>query len=128
MQFFIPYRNSGSTWVYNLRAIAHNYLHNTFVLFLIAAVPIDLLLVIGNVDERFGFLRAVRLMKPIVSFISGSSSPLRRFLSRLDIDLSLLELIKFGVITLVTAHWLACIWAFVGINYSDNQPINLDLW
>ena len=53
---------------------------------------------------------------------------LQRWLARSTIDLSVLELIKFAVMTVVMAHWLACMWGFAGRHYSDNTPIDLDEW
>ena len=131
MQFFIPFRESldkGSRWVFNSRAIAHNYLRGSFALFLLAALPIDLVLVLSDAAGGTGVLRILRLTKPIFTFLSGMNSPLRRWLTRLKIDLSLLELIKFVVVTLLTAHWFACLWGFIGNNLSDNQPIDMDNW
>jgi hypothetical protein len=51
-----------------------------------------------------------------------------RWLSRSAVDPSAMELIKFSFMTLILAHWLACIWGFEGNNYSDLQPIDLETW
>lgn len=49
-----------------------------------------------------------------------------------SIDLSLLELVKFAFMTFTTAHWLACLWGFVGrlgpnLGH-DNAPQDPHTW
>lgn len=129
LQFFIPYRQSpqkGSRWVYGARSIATNYIKGAFILDLIATLPYDLCLLDAQLDGRVGgVVRAVRLLKMLKLVRIGK--PLGRLVARLTIDLSVLELLKFLTITLFMAHWLACLWGFVG-NITSNEPINLDIW
>lgn len=132
VNFCIPFRKppkKGGGWVYSSRAIAHNYLRSWFFLDALTAIPVDLILVSLELDPDslvakggrvFRLLKLVRLAR--LNRIT------KRWLSRSTIDLSVLELVKFGAMTILTAHWLACIWGFAGRNYSDNTPINLDTW
>ena len=67
-------------------------------------------------------------MLRILRALTSGSPVVSRWVSRITMDLSVLELVKFLIITIFTAHWLACIWGFVGNHYSDNAPIDLSTW
>ena len=64
-------------------------------------------------------LQALRILKLLR--LVRLSRIMRRLVARSSIDLSLLELLKFGTLTLLMAHWLACLWGFAGNNFSDNE-------
>ena len=130
MQFFIPFRQSpqkGSRWVYSSRAIAKHYLRRAFALDLVAAIPYDFFMLGGQLSGDIGpasrVLRALKLVK-----LSRVGGPLHRWVSRLNFDLSVLELLKFLAITLLAAHWLACTWGYVGHAFHENTPIDLETW
>ena len=132
LSFFVPYRMSpkqGSRWVYDSRRIARRYLRSWFGLDLFTAIPTDLL-VLANADilsdSTSSALKSVRIMK--LARLVRLGRLMKRWLSRSTIDPSLLELVKFFAMTVLTAHFLACLWGFAGNNYSSNEPIDLESW
>lgn len=96
-----------------LRFLA-GYLRTWFALDLITGVPIDLILMFLGLeyyldDQNYldrivkRFLKCLRLLK--LMRLVRLSRIVKRMLARSDADPSLLELIKFAVMTLVMAHW-----------------------
>ena len=96
-----------------LRLLA-GYLRTWFALDLITGVPIDLILMFLGLeyyldDQKYldrivkRFLKCLRLLK--LMRLVRLSRIVKRMLARSDADPSLLELIKFAVMTLVMAHW-----------------------
>ena len=90
------------------------YLRTWFALDLITGVPIDLILMFLGLeyyldDQNYldrivkRFLKCLRLLK--LMRLVRLSRIVKRMLARSDADPSLLELIKFAVMTLVMAHW-----------------------
>ena len=130
--FFIPFRQSakeGGRWVYNTKRIARHYLRGWFALDCVTAVPMDLLM-LGAVDHGSTAARSVKILKLLkMARMLRLKRIVRRWLARVQTDLSVLELVKYLVITVFVAHWLACGWGFVGNNLSESKdPINLDTW
>ena len=132
LTFFVPYRQSprkGGRWVYDRQKIAKRYLSTWFALDALTAVPTDLLLLldVGSMHRLVRkVIRGIRILK--LARLVRLSRIMRRLLSRSYMDPSLLALLKFFVITMMTAHWLACVWGFAGNNFSNNAPIDLDEW
>lgn len=131
LTFFVPYRESprnGGRWVYDRQKIANRYLSTWFTLDAFTAIPTDLLLLL-DLDvapmqhKMIRFTRTLKLLRLV-----RLSRIMKRLLSRSFIDPSLLELLKFFALTMMTAHWLACMWGFEGNNYSDNSPIDISTW
>ena len=129
-QFCVPFRQKetdGGRWVYNSRKIARHYFRGWFGLDVVTAVPVDLLLMASDASSAAArVLKVFKLMK--LARLLRLQRVLARWLSRLRMDLSMLELVKFFFMTVFTAHWLACIWGLMGNNFSDNSPIDLDTW
>ena len=135
LNFFIPFRLpplKGSRWVYDSRAIACKYVRTWFALDAVTAIPVDVIIMVLDM-AGYKFNRVAR--KSLKLFKASKLLRLirmgvivRRWMSRLTVDPSILELVKFLVITVFMAHWLACIWGFVGNNYNVNTPIDLSTW
>ena len=140
LTFFVPYRESprkGGRWVYDSKKIASRYLHSWFALDLITGVPVDLIFKFAGVESYLNdesyvdrimsrLLKCVRLLK--LMRLVRLSRIMKRMLARSDADPSFLELIKFSFMTLIMAHWLACVWGFAGLNYNDGEPIDYSDW
>ena len=132
LSFCIPFRKSpkeGGRWVYSSRAIARNYLKSWFLLDAITAVPVDVIVLALELDPSSLLAkagRALRLLK--LARLVRLGRIVKRWLARSTIDLSVLELLKFVLMTVLMAHWLACLWGFEGNNFSSNEPIDVDTW
>ena len=129
LSFFIPFRQpakqcaSGGGWVYSNGAIARRYLRSWFALDVATAIPFEVIMESTAIDPTSFVakcLKVLRLFK--LARLVRLRRILQRWLARSTIDLSVLELIKFAVMTVVMAHWLACMWGFAGRHYSDNTP------
>ena len=141
LTFFVPFRESprkGGRWVYGSKRIAARYLHSWFTLDLITAVPVDLIFQFSGIDLSLDddssymdrivkrCIKCIRLLK--LMRLVRLSRIVKRMLARSDVDPSMLELIKFSAMTLIIAHWLACIWGFEGLNYNNGEPTNVLDW
>ena len=122
LAFFLPYRESiknGGMMVYDNKRIALAYLKSWFGLDVLTCIPFDLLFAgiaaaSGMVvdSQMFRLLRMLRLIK--LMRVVRASRILSRWQDHIGISYAMLSLAKFSVITFVLAHWLACLWAFVG--------------
>ena len=115
----------GGRWVRNRMMITKNYIKSWFVVDLVAAMPLDLPFVLGVLDVtqpgnavRFiGLARIIRCFKvihvlPIVmNFLT----------SRINMTHSSAELLKFAVMCWMCVHYLACLWAYVGLNWEPSD-------
>ena len=120
--------SKGGRWVRNRRKICMRYLKGWFVIDVIAAMPLDLPFILGILDASssgmavrlVSLLRLVRCLKviqvvPIVMNI---------LLTRLAVSNSNAELLKFGIIFVLLTHYLACLWAFVGLNWEPTEGVS----
>lgn len=57
-------------------------------------------------------IRMLKLMK--LARVLRASRILRRWQSHLGVSFAFMALVRFVLLTLVTAHWLACLWVIVG--------------
>ena len=110
INFVTPFRQSpksGARWVYDSAAIARNYLRSSFAVDVLTAVPIDTIVAAivgsGAGSDVLRLVPLLRLVKMLRLF--RLSRIMRRWISTLTIDLSLLELIKLGLATAFCAHW-----------------------
>ena len=127
LNFFIAYReevDKGAGWVFDNKRIALNYLKTWFLLDLISAVPFDSLLL---VLERLGvfnpggiigsWLRLTRLIKLLRIVRLGRI--VARWQASIGLSYAITSLVQFLLLTLMMAHWLACLWGYVGRNSGD---------
>ena len=122
IDFFIPYRDREGLMVFSNRLIARNYALSWFPLDLVASVPYDSLLLVfrrdapgdGSGADAAGLrmLKMLRLIKLVR--ILRASRIIKRWESFIGMSHAVMSMFTFLVITLVMAHWLACLWAFVG--------------
>lgn len=95
------------------------YLHGWFALDVFTCIPFDLIFSgvasAANVEvnaQMFRLLRMLRLMK--LMRIMRASRIIGRWQDHVGLSFAFLSLIKFTFLTGVLAHWLACLWGFVG--------------
>ena len=128
IKFMTPYRESaqqGSKWVYTPHSIWMHYLRDDLWLDVITSLPTDLLLYEahrGTPSFPWRMVRIVRLLR-----LAHLDDIVLRYTQTSSIDLSVLELIKFAFYTIIAAHWLACLWGYIG-RMKPNDPIDLDTW
>ena len=111
-------------WVYDNRRIARNYLHGWFGIDVVTCIPFDVIIsALANAGQwtingmTFRLLRMLRIMK--LARIVRASRILSRWQDHIGLSYAYTSLFRFLLITLVLAHWLACLWGFVGL--ADEQ-------
>lgn len=126
LNFFIAYREDvdrGAGWVFDNRRIALHYLCTWFALDAVSAVPLDSLLLAleaSGVYEPSGVWRLLRLTRLVKLLrIVRLSRIFARWQASIGLSYAVASLIQFLVLTLMMAHWLACLWGWVGRNSGD---------
>ena len=121
--------------VYDQKKVARAYLRGWFALDILTCIPFDLVFaavaLAAKVDvdaQMFRLLRMARLAK--LMRIVRASRIFSRWQDHVGMSFALFSLLKFTVLTLILAHWLACLWGFVGatharglvwVGYGDHQ-------
>ena len=136
LNFFLPYKESlrrGGIIVYDQSKICRHYLASWFAFDLCTCVPFDVLVgavasVQGWADEAASsevipLLRIFRMVKLLRIF--RAARILRRWQDHVVVSFALLSLIKFILLTVLLAHWLACLWCFVASS-SDEEWTGYD--
>ena len=109
----------GLHWVSDRRKIAMHYLTSWFVidLFSIAPVTFDVLPLISpstSALNDYFMLRAARILRLIkLVRLARTSRILKRWQSQLPLDYGTLALLGCLLLTLLAAHWFACIIGFI---------------
>ncbi|KAL9966325.1 hypothetical protein ACROYT_G024379 [Oculina patagonica] len=94
--------------------IAVHYCKTWFVIDLVAAIPFELLIMIGNTDQTttlIGLLKTARLLRLV-----RVARKLDHY-SEYGMAVLLLMMCSFALL----AHWLACIWYFIGNIELENE-------
>ena len=119
VQFFVPYRNREGMWVMDNRMMAVRYLTSTrparcFVLDLASSFPFDLFL-LGLDSQQSTALRIVKMLR-IIKLVRmlRVSRIFKRWEAQIGMTHATMKMIEFLMISLVMAHWMACLWTFVG--------------
>lgn len=126
--FLIPYRNDarhGGQWVYDNRKIACAYLKGWFVLDLITTIPFGTIINASrpadvSADDSGGelsetMLRAVRIFRVVkLARILRASRIIKRWQDYIGLSFAMISLYRFLILVLVLAHWLACVWGYMG--------------
>ena len=133
--FFLPYRapvKEGGMMVYDNRKVAIAYLKGWFFLDLITCIPFDVFFAAVasagglTVDASvYSYMRMFRILKLVR--IVRASRIIGRWQDHVAISFALLSLIKFSFLTIILAHWLACLWGFVGVKWEELPESTRDL-
>jgi len=114
--FVTAYREDGTgMWVVDNYSISRSYLRAWFGIDLASILPIDSAgLVMGSDTSKFKALRIVRLLRLMKLLrIIRAARILKRWEAKVGISFGTIALAKFGIITLVVAHWIACFYRLV---------------
>ena len=112
--------------VYDNKRIAKAYLKGWFTIDFITCLPLDMI-VLSAMDATgesgsgdytlLRLLRMLRIMK--LARIVRAARIFNRWQDHISISFATLSLFKFTFLTVVLAHWLACLWGFVGEPHDD---------
>ena len=97
--------------VYNQAYITKRYLKTWFIVDLLSCIPFDALyLGVGSsAFSQLGVLRTLRLLRLVkLARVLRVNRIYKRIELVYTVDYSLIELLKFGMTTVVFAHWMAC--------------------
>ena len=121
--FFLPFRQSpqkGGMMIYDNRSIAINYFRTWFFLDLFTCLPLDLIFtgivalsgweIEANLFRLLRVLRILKLMRML-----RASRIISRWQDHVGLSFATMSLISFSCLTCLLAHWLACLWGFMGI-------------
>jgi len=115
ISFNLMYRDKKRGWITNHRQVAYHYIRGWFTVDFISLIPYDILQL--EVFPLFcgatlvSRLRVLRLLKMLR--ICRTPRILTRLESKVAIDYSLLTMIQFIAVTILTSHWLGCIWGLI---------------
>ena len=107
-------------------SVIQNYLRGWFALDVFTCIPFDLLFY--AVAEAYGLqvdvnqlrlLRMFRILK--LMRIVRASRIISRWQDHVAISFAVLSLLKFSLLTTILAHWLACLWGFIGMPWSTSS-------
>ena len=119
--FFMPFRTTpkaGGAWVYDNRAIACAYLKGWFTLDLVTTVPIGTIVKAASPSTTEGstaIFRSLRVLRVVkLARLLRASRILKRWQDYIGLSFAMLSLIRFLILIIVLAHWLACAWGYIG--------------
>ena len=118
MNFFLAFRDTSQDTrgrlVKDLPSIRRRYLRSWFTLDLVSILPFDILGMSFDSDvvSSLKIIRVIRLLRlPKLVRILRASRIFKRFESRISVSYSVIGLMNFSLLLLVTGHWMACFWA-----------------
>lgn len=137
IQFFIPFRSKEGLWIFKNEPLAWHYLTTWFPIDFMSSIPYDSIFLgfqalvadandgtAGSGGSGLRMLKMLRLLK--LGRILRASRILKRWEAYIGMSHASLELIKFLIISLIIAHWLACLWAFIGKSGDYLTPLAED--
>jgi len=123
IQFFLMYRDEEKgVLVKDQSLIIQSYLRCWFWIDLVSILPFDMLGVIFDSDElnKAKALRVIRLLRLAKLLrILRAGRMFDRWESAVAVNYSMLTLCKFLFLTVIVAHWMACVWHMVVIIEDD---------
>lgn len=125
LQFFLMYRDEEKgVLVKDQKQIIRQYIRGWFWIDLVAVLPFDMVGVIASSDEmnNLKVLRIARLLRLFKLLrILKAGRMFERWETSYAINYSVLTLVKFVALTVVVAHWLACLWHMT-VNIENSEP------
>mmetsp|Transcript_30932 Transcript_30932/g.72530 ORF Transcript_30932/g.72530 Transcript_30932/m.72530 type:complete len:863 (+) Transcript_30932:37-2625(+) len=123
MQFFMKVeRNTrqGKIWVRDRRKVALLYVKTWFLIDLASVLPYDdftdLLQESADGIQSVKILRTIRVLRLVKLLrILKASRMVKRWENRIALKSTSLYLIKFAVLIILSCHWMACVWGFLGL-------------
>ena len=110
--------------VYDNARIARHYLHGWFFLDVFTVVPFDIIFFVitdaADVTIDATNLRLLRMLRCLkLVRIIRASRVIARWQDHVSVSFALVSLVRFCVLIFILAHWLACLWGFVGLKWSE---------
>ena len=139
--FFTAYYSSekkGNRLITDLGQIRANYLRTWFLCDLLSWLPLDVVMVMqehdcsdsgnGKTAQRLRALRLVRMLRLMkLMRVAKASRIYKRLEEHIAIASAYVSLIKFLMLLLFSAHWLACFWVLVAeVRYGTGTPTWVD--
>jgi len=120
LQFFLHYqlpKNLGSEWIRDHNMIVKNYLRGSFAMDLISSMPFSAMSLEIPALSSLSIVRLLRLLRLLkLMRIFRTSRLIQRYRAQIDWSFGFLNLTKFVIGMLVCAHWIACVWGWIGNN------------
>lgn len=120
MQFFMKVeRNTrqGKIWVRDRWKVAKIYVNSWFWIDLASVLPYDDFTDTLQADgiHSVKILRTIRVLRLVKLLrILKASRMVKRWENRIALKSTSLYLIKFSVLIVLSCHWMACVWGFLG--------------
>lgn len=121
MQFFMKVeRNTrqGKIWVRDRWKVAKIYVNSWFLIDLASVLPYDDFTDTLQADgiHSVKILRTIRVLRLVKLLrILKASRMVKRWENRIALKSTSLYLIKFSVLIVLSCHWMACVWGFLGL-------------
>jgi hypothetical protein len=126
MAFFTVYRekkSEGGKLVKDLKKIRWNYIKGWFSIDLVSILPFSY---IPGVGSELGILRVIRIVRLLKLLrVIKASRLYQRYEAQISLPHSVVALIKFSLLLLIMAHWMACIWI---LSANDMQSDTAYTW
>jgi len=122
MHFFLKvsrFQGNKEIWIRSRRGLAINYLKSWFIVDFVSILPYD------HIEDLTAFswtsvrnlklLRLLRVMRLLrLAQVLKATRLAERWRSRITLSSSMIRLLKFATLLLITCHWMGCIWGFAG--------------
>merc|ERR1711988_694882 len=122
MQFFLMYRDEDGRLIKDQASIIKRYFKFWFWVDLASILPFDMLGVLFESEQlnKFKAFRIVRLFRLAKLLrILRAGRMFDRWESAIAVNYSVLTLCRFVFLTVIVAHWLACVWHMVKVIEDD---------
>ena len=121
-------RSLGGRWVKDRRKILLRYLRGWMLVDILSFLPFDLPFALGLVEETafatvlqlLGLIKLLRILK----LISALPLLLNVLIQRFNWSNAATELLRFGLLLLLLIHYLACLWVYVGFNWTPTEGLS----
>ena len=125
LTFFMPYRTShkkGGQMIYDQRRIRRHYLKSWFFFDFLTCIPFDLIfsavassLQMEATEANLTAIRMMRLLRilKLVRLVRVARI-VDRWKDHVSVSFGFMSLLKFSFMISFLAHWLACLWGFIG--------------
>jgi hypothetical protein len=118
LQFFLAYVDDqqGGLVIKDRSKIRSRYLRGWFSIDLLSIIPFDFLGCVLDlpVIQRLKAVRVIRLMRLLkLMRVLRASRLFARWLTQISISFSVLSMMKFFALMILSAHWMACLWGML---------------
>lgn len=135
LNFFMCYqepKSAGGLWVTKPKLIRRHYLRTWFTVDALSVIPFDLLMQTGVIKAQdsaslLRLVRTVRLARLVKLLrLLRTSRIIARWQNYFSLSYAQLSMMKFFGGASFVVHYMACLWAFVGLNWQASEGLTLD--